>query len=98
MRTASNYSLFVGLHLADKVILTYGRPGSFFSFFNEDHKDNDDFIFPKDEWEWLEELELDSCNEHTSMISSKLQETIELLGGICLPTTCLYRHLWDAPD
>jgi hypothetical protein len=98
VRTASNYSLFVGLRLADKVILTYGRPGSFFSFFNEDHEDNDDFIFPADEWEWLQELELDSCNEHTSMISSRLQETIELLGGICLPTTCSYRHLWDTLD
>jgi hypothetical protein len=46
----------------------------------------------------LEELELYSCNEHASLISSRLQETIELLGGVCLPTTHSYRHLWDTPD
>jgi hypothetical protein len=98
VRIASNCSLFVGLHLADKVMLTHGRPGSVFSFFNEDHKDNDDFLFPEDELEWVDELELDSHNEHTSMISSRYQETVKLLGGTCLPTTCLHRHVWDTLD
>ena len=95
-KLAYTYCAFIGFDTCDKLIWTSGIPNGVFSFSNETHCDDYDFVDKRISPDYVDELKTATFgSEVLAIIKKYIERTISYANKIPMPTTCAYLHCWE---